>query len=346
LRITGLFTLLVLLCACGNNENKLVVYSPHGKELLDDFAKRFERDHPGVTVEWLDMGSQDVLDRVRSERTNPQADIWWGAPAPLFMRAAEQGLLEPYRPTWAAAVDSNFRDPQDRWYGTWITPEVIMFNSEVLSRETAPRDWDEVLDEKWRDRIVLRDPLASGTMRAIFFAMIYRYYRTGSSTRPGFDWLLRLDANTKSYAANPVLLYLSLARNEAQFTLWNHPDVLLQANEYGYPFDYVVPRSGVPLVPEGIAIIAGTKRPELAKAFYEYVTSPESFAYAAQTYWRIPTRNDLDFSNFPPETDPRKFPPLQIDWQLFADSSETWMQYWDAHIRNRGDKLAPGTVGN
>ncbi len=331
------FTLLLLSCSDANQQ-RLVVYSPHGKELLEDFAKRFETAHPGVKVEWLDMGAQDALDRVRSEKANPQGDIWWGAPAPSFMQAAREGLLQAYRPSWAAAVDSAYYDPQDYWYGTWITPEIIMYNNRALTAETAPQDWDEVLSEQWRDKIVLRDPLASGTMRAIFFAMIYRDYRLTGSTAAGFDWLRRLDANTKSYAANPTLLYLALSRGEAQFTLWNHPDVPLQSQTYGHPFSYVVPKSGVPLVPEGLAIIAGAPHLELAKTFYEFVTTPESFIHAAQKYWRIPARSDLDFSQFPPETNPQQFPALPLDWKLYADSSETWIKYWDANIRNRGKK--------
>lgn len=328
---------LVLLLGCGGQpQQKFVIYSPHGKELLADFAQRFEAAHPGVKVQWLDMGAQDALDRVRSERANPQADLWWGAPAPSFMQAAAENLLQAYRPSWAAATDSSFRDPHDRWYATWITPEVIMFNTQALAREDAPQDWDEVLAEKWRGQIVLREPLASGSMRAIFFAMIYRQYRASGSAAGGFAWLQQLDRNTKTYAANPTLMYLALVRGDAKFTLWNHPDVLLQRHQYGYPFDYVVPRSGVPLVPEGIALVAGARNLELAKQFYEFVTTPESYQYAAQKYWRIPSRRDLDFSQFSPETDPRNFPPLRMDWQLFADSSEAWMKHWDAHIRNRG----------
>ncbi|RIK57511.1 iron ABC transporter substrate-binding protein [candidate division KSB1 bacterium] len=334
-----LFALTFLLLSCSDsNQQKLVVYSPHGKELLEDFAKRFESAYPDVRVEWLDMGAQDALDRVRSEKANPQGDIWWGAPAPSFMQAAREGLLQAYRPSWAGAVDSAYHDPQDLWYGTWVTPEIIMYNNRALTAEAAPQDWDEVLSEQWRDKIVLRDPLASGTMRAIFFAMIYRDYRLTGSTAAGFDWLRRLDANTKSYAANPTLLYLALSRGEAQFTLWNHPDVPLQSQTYGHPFSYVVPKSGVPLVPEGLAIIAGAPHLELAKTFYEFVTTPESFIYAAQKYWRIPARMDLDFSQFPPETNPQQFPALPLDWKLYADSSETWMKYWDANIRNRGKK--------
>jgi iron(III) transport system substrate-binding protein len=328
---------ILFLMGCGEkSQRKIVVYSPHGKELLADFAQRFESAHPGVKVQWLDMGAQDALDRVRSERANPQADLWWGAPAPSFMQAAEENLLQSYRPSWAAATDSSFHDPQERWYATWITPEVIMFNTQNLTRDAAPQDWDEVITDQWRDQIVLREPLASGSMRAIFFAMIHRQYHSAGSTAAGFEWLRKLDRNTKSYAANPTLMYLALTRGEAKLTLWNHPDVLLQKHQYGYPFDYVVPRSGVPLVPEGIALVAGAKNLALAKIFYEYVTTPESYQYAAQKYWRIPARRDLDFSQFSPETDPRNFPALAMDWKLFADSSETWMKRWDAQVRNRG----------
>ena len=56
------------------------------------------------------MGSQDVLDRVRSERENPHGDIWWGAPSTMFMNAAKEGLLQKYKPTWADVVDKQYRD--------------------------------------------------------------------------------------------------------------------------------------------------------------------------------------------------------------------------------------------
>jgi len=64
----------------------LVIYSTHGKELLTEFENLFEKVNPNVDVRWMDMGSQDVLDRLRSEKENPQADLWWGAPSILFQQ--------------------------------------------------------------------------------------------------------------------------------------------------------------------------------------------------------------------------------------------------------------------
>lgn len=326
--------------ACGTTEQQIVIYSPHGKELLGDFAKRFEQAHPGALIRWQDMGSQNVLDRLRSEKTNPQADLWWGAPSPLFMQAAAEGLLEAYRPSWAERIDASYRDAQDRWYGTYLTPEVIMYNSEKISAAEAPKDWDELLAPKWRGRISIREPMPSGTMRAIFFAMIYRRYQEKNSAAAGYEWLRRLDANTKSYPGDQTLFYIALARGEADLSLWNLPDVLLRREKDKYPFDYIVPQSGTPMVPEGLALVARKQsdpaRADLARKFYEFITTPESFIHAAQQYYRVPTRQDLDFTQIRPEFNPAQYQSLPMDWQLFADSSATWMQYWDQNIRNKG----------
>ncbi|MCG3118949.1 MAG: hypothetical protein ALAOOOJD_01238 [bacterium] len=344
----GLFilSLFLLAAACGQQSQQIIVYSPHGKELLEDFASRFEQANPGVNVEWLDMGSQNVLDRLRSEKANPQADLWWGAPSPMFMQAAAEGLLEPYRPSWAGQIEADYFDPQDRWYGTYLTPEVIMYNTEKLSKATVPQDWDELLDPKWRGRISIREPLPSGTMRAIFFAMIYRLYPGQHSAAAGFQWLRRLDANTKSYSGDQTLFYLAIARGEADLAPWNLPDVLLRREKDNYPFDYIVPQSGTPMVTEGLAVVKrqdqNPARAALAKNFYEFVTTPESFIHASKSYYRIPTRKDLDFSQIRPEFNPAQYKALPMDWQLFADSCATWMQYWDQNIRNKGRLAVSG----
>lgn len=327
----------LFLFSCQNDDRQsLIIYSPHGKELLEDFAQRFEAAHPGVEVNWLDMGSQDVLDRIRSEKSNPQADIWWGAPSSFFMNAADEGLLQPYRPSWAAAVEPSRHDTLDRWYGTFLTPEVIAFNSQVLSEETAPQDWDDLLQPQWRKKIAIRDPLASGTMRAIFSAMIWRFYKETGSPEKGFAWLRKLDANTKSYPANPTLMYLQIARREALVTLWNMPDIELQRQVYDYPFGYVLPKSGTPVLVEGLAVVANCKHPALAKQFYEFITTEESLVRQAHKYFRIPARQDIPPEMLPEWIQGKEIKAMDVDWRLLSEKSGEWMKYWDQNIKGRG----------
>ena len=151
-----------IISACGDSSTRksVVVYTPHGKELLRAYESEFEAMHPDVDIQWIDMGAQQIYDRVRTESARPQASVWWGGPNALFDKAAREELLQPYRPTWADAVPETAHDPEHAWYGTYLTPEVITFNSRLVSQDDAPRDWDDILDAKWKDKVLIRYPLA------------------------------------------------------------------------------------------------------------------------------------------------------------------------------------------
>jgi iron(III) transport system substrate-binding protein len=332
------FAAFALLSACsgGDGRTVLTVYSPHGKDLLEYYEKGFEASHPNVDVQWVDMGSQEVVDRLRAEKANPQADIWFGAPSEIFERAASEGLLDPYTPTWADKVPAEAKDAQGRWFGTYMTPEVIAYNSHAVTAAEAPKDWADVVDPKWKGKVLIRNPVESGTMRAIFGAMLARSIAQTGSTAQGWDWLRKLDANTKEYVLNPALLYQKLGREEGVITLYNMPDIATLEARTKTPVGFVFPSSGTPLLVEGIALVHGGKQPALAKQFYEYVTTPAAFKDAAVKFLRIPARTDLPNDSLPDavrraRTELKAMP---VDAKLLADSLDTWMKFWDSSIRN------------
>ncbi|HEY2930596.1 MAG TPA: extracellular solute-binding protein [Acidobacteriota bacterium] len=332
-----LLALLVSASCRSDATNRIVVYSTHGKELLGDLQKRFEGQNPGLDVQWLDMGSQDVLDRLRSEKANPQADVWFGAPNVMFSQASREGLLQSYLPTWADKVPASARGLNDAWFGTYFTPEVIGYNSNAVKDQDVPRDWDDLLLPRWRKRIIIRDPVASGTMRTIFGAMLFRFQKQGDVEK-GFDWLRRLDANTKEYVANSTILFQKMARGEADITLWNMPDMELQRNIYHFPFGYVFPSSGTPYLTEGIALVRRERNSEAARKYYEFVTSEESLRMAAEKYARIPARADIPASSLPPNIARAReqIRPLDLDWEVLEKESKGWIKRWETEIRGSG----------
>jgi iron(III) transport system substrate-binding protein len=321
-----------------DNRTVLTIYSPHGIDLLKYYETEFEKAYPGIDVQWVDMGSQEVLDRIRGEAVNPQADIWFGAPSESFERAAKENLLQPYKPTWAAQVPAAAHDARDMWYGTYLTPEVIAYNGDAIPRDSAPQDWDEVLDPKWRGKVLIRDPIASGTMRAIFGAIIAKSVSETGSPQRGYDWLKRLDANTKEYVLNPTILYQKLKSREGLITLWDMPDVATMRDRVGIPIDYVIPRSGTPLLVDAIAIVRGTQHPREAKLYYEFVTSQHAQLESARRFLRIPARTDIPNDSLPAwiRVAMKQIKPMPVDGALLAQHLNEWMRYWDAHIRKRG----------
>ncbi len=329
--------LAIALSGCSKDDRTvLTVYSPHGKDLLGYFETEFEKVNPTIDVQWVDMGSQEVLDRIRAEKENPQADLWFGAPAEAFDRATKEGLLLPYIPTWSNAVSVEGRDAADNWYGTYLTPEVIGYNTDAVTKEQAPKDWDDVLDPKWKGKILIRDPIASGTMRAIFGAIIARSVARTGSPESGYEWLRKLDANTREYTLNPTILYQKLGRQEGVITLWDMPDIATLKSRLSIPVDYIIPSSGTPLLVDGIAVVRGTKKLEQAKLYYEFVTTPEAMKTAAEKYLRIPARTDIAQADLPQwiQQANREIKPMPVDRKVMADSLNAWMKYWDSNIRN------------
>jgi iron(III) transport system substrate-binding protein len=332
--------LVLALAGCapaGDGRTPVIVYSPHGQELLEAFEARFEERNPDIDVQWLDMGSQEVLDRVRSERANPQADVWWGGPAPIFETAAQENLLATFEPSWAAQLEAAARGTGAAWHGTYLTPMVIAFNTARVTGDAIPRDWDDVLDPRWNDRVLIRDPVASGTMRTIFGMIIQRSLRESGDTAAGFAWLRRLDAHTKEYVLNPTLLYQKLARGEGDVTLWDMPDIEELKARTTFPIDYVFPASGTPVPVDAVALVAHAPNVDAARRFIEYVGGMDATVFAARNFFRVPARTDVPADSMPAGlararaqivTEP-------MDWALFQQRAAEWMRYWDEHVRGR-----------
>ena len=315
----------------------MVIYSPHGRDQLSLLEHDFEARRPDIDVRWLDMGSQEILDRLRFERVNPQADVWFGGPSTIFDRGIEDSLLAPFRPAWADRVGPNGIGPGDLYWPVYRTPAVIAFNSRMVTREEAPQDWDEVLEPRWDDKVLIRDPMASGTMRAIWGLILIRSIRETGDTGQGMAWLRRLDGQTKAYTLNPAILDARLARGEGLVTLWDLPDILIGRSK-GLPFDYVFPRSGTVVIDDAIGLVRGSRHPDAARAFIDYVGGPEAQLLAAERVFRLPVRHDLPAERVPAwvaEVE-REMAVTPMDWELLARRGAEWMGYWDRHVRGTG----------
>ena len=120
-------------------EDTLVIYTTHAEDMLTVIADAFT-EKTGVAVEFINLKGE-LADRVRTEKENPQADIMFGGDAATYMILDAEGCYQATNPSWGADIDAAYKAENGNWYGTYLTPMVLFYNTNLLTAETAPADW-------------------------------------------------------------------------------------------------------------------------------------------------------------------------------------------------------------
>lgn len=329
--------LLLVAAGCGDaaRDETLVVRSSLPKALLDYAEAAFEGQHPAVDVRFVESADAETLEVLRSGRAD--ADVWWGAPAPLLATAADEGLLQPYRASWAAQSDFGGGDDEGRWSLSSVSPLVIAFNRERTELARAPRDWVDLFHFRWVGEVVLADPVRNSDSAHFLAAMLVEALRDDEDLGRGFDWLLRLDGAVGEYVADHDQAIRRLSGEGARVAILPRHVAEAARHDRAPWLHYRLPESGSPLLSRGIAIAAGTSRPELARAFVELTGTTDMATEARlRTRW-VPVQEELERSRFPPDFE------LEMPWagyplapDTIASELASWVERWNREVRGRG----------
>jgi iron(III) transport system substrate-binding protein len=167
--------------------------------------------------------------------------------------------------------------------------------------------------------------------------VIDRGIKATGGTAAGFEWLRRLDGQTKEYVLNGTLLNQKMVRQEGIVTIWDLPDVLLSRRD-GLPLNYVFPASGTAVIEDAIGVIRGAPHRTLAEDFVEWVGSPEAQLLATREAYRLPARVDLPDDSLPKwaRTVRYRMKVADVDWDRLARDGDEWMRHWDRDVRGKG----------
>ena len=171
-------------------------------------------------------------------------------------------------------------------------------------------------------------------MRTIFGHLIDSL---GEDPEVGFEWLRRLDAQTKEYVHSPALLHEKIIRQEGEVTVWEMTDILSLISR-GAPLAYRFPESGAPVIEDSIALVAGAQHEKEAREFLEWVGSDEALQIAAEKGFRLPASTSIEASKLPDwvEGVRSSLVVADVDWEELERSGRDWMANWDRTVRGRG----------
>ena len=257
----------------------VVVYVSHDQVFSEPIVKDFERD-TGVKVRAIydteETKSTGAMNRLISEKNNPQADVYWANEPVRAEVLRQQGIAAPYVSPNAHGIPASFKEPNGYWTGFAARARVLIVNKNIA---TKPDSVVAYADAWWRGKTVIANPLFGTTTTQI--AALFVLW--GDERGQAFMNTLK-DNGTKLSPSNGDSADL-VARGEFAFSLVDSDDVVSRVRQH-LPIELVYPDQdglGCFLVPNAVVLIAGAPHAELAKRLIDYLLSKETEAKLARS---------------------------------------------------------------
>lgn len=309
----------------------LVIYSPQGEANLQWVTEQAKAT--GLDVKFLRAGGGEIYDRLMAEKNNPQADIVLGMVDTSMELLKSEGLFQAYSPVWAGGLSEQYKDAGSYIHKFWKTPIVIAYNPDKLPIAQAPTSWLDLVKPEYKGKYVIGN-ISWQTTRVYLAGMLARFLdEKGEVTDAGWSFMNTLYANG-IVVNDPEAQMEAFKSGGATINLNWYGGVVTMASDLGVPMKVVDTEGGTPVISEGLAIIAGTKRLDDAKAFVDWFGSADVMAAYAAKFGTIPTLPEA-LSKAPAEVQRNsnivKMQP--IDWNVIAPKLDGWLQRIELDIR-------------
>lgn len=306
--------------APANSSKHVTVYSPHPADPLNAGIKEFQ-EKTGITVDLVAAGTGELLKRIEAESDSPLCDVFWGGGADSL--AAYSKYLEKFVPTDSASIDPQYISKDNLWTGESPLPMVIMYNKKLVGANDVPKGWADLTNEKFKGKIAYADPAKSGSSYTILCTMLTAF---GKDDGKGWDFIKKFVANLDGKilgSSGDVYKKVSDGEYSVGLTLEKEAIKYVQA---GADVGIVYPSEGTSAVPDGIALVKGSKNKENAETFMNFVLSKECQSMMANDFGRRPVRTDTNPPKGLPEMKEIKLVNYDFNW---ASSQKTQvMEKW------------------
>jgi iron(III) transport system substrate-binding protein len=147
-------------------EGSLAFYMGMEIPVAERLSKIFEAKYPGIRVRLKRSGAERVFQRIDKEEEIRihEVDVVCSTDAGHFVRWRREGLLAPFLPEEAARHLPPEQVGADSMYATaFASLSPIGYNTNLVKREDVPISFADLLDPRWRGKIVKGNPDYSGT---------------------------------------------------------------------------------------------------------------------------------------------------------------------------------------
>ncbi|CDF99898.1 ABC transporter substrate-binding protein [Avibacterium paragallinarum] len=302
-------------------EGKLTVYCSVQHTTCEKITQAFSKKY-NIRTQFVRNSTGATLSRLKAEKSNPQADVWYGGTIDLHYQAGDLGLLTPYRSPMQAETMPNFKtllekkgDLTSIIYMLVLGIGVNTKKFDELNIKEYPKCWKDLLDPRLKDQIQIPDPQLSGTTYTLISTLITLW-----GEDKAFEFLKQLDHNVSQYLKSNQVTS-NLARGESAVTVGFIHSYATE-KENGAPVEAILPCEGDSYSLGGMSIIRGARNLDNAKLFVDWALSKDAqeIPWKEAKVYQIPTNIYAEAS--PNSIDPKTLKLMDIDFERFGNANE------------------------
>jgi iron(III) transport system substrate-binding protein len=260
------------LIEAAKKEGKVVWYTSIDLSVSERISTAFKEKFGGIEVRVERTGAERVFQRIGQEyASNVHAvDIANSSDASHLLAWKRDGILLPYVPEDVAKYyKPEHKDADGTYAGFRATLCPMGYNTKLVKAEEVPKSFHDLLDPKWKGKIVKAHPGYSGTILTATYEM----------TRDmGWDYFEQL--------AKQNIMQVQSSTDPPKKLSLGERAVMADGNEYnifllreaGQPVDAIYPTEGTPFVIGPNGIFKAAPNPNAAKLFQSYCFTPEAQA--------------------------------------------------------------------
>jgi iron(III) transport system substrate-binding protein len=250
--------------AAAAKEGKVVWYTAVDVKVAEAVAKVFRAEYPDIAIEVERSGSERVFQRINQEYQSgiKNVDVVNSSDASHFIFWKQQKWLARHTPPDVERYPAQFKDPEG-YYAMWrATLSVMGYNTNLVPEKDAPTGYLDLLDPKWKGKLVKSHPGYSGTSLTGTYAI---------TKLLGWDYLEKLSKQGVQQLQSTTATPKSIASGERA--------VMVDGNEYNMfieigaksPVKIIYPKEGTPFVTSPTAIFADAPHPNAARVLQNFL---------------------------------------------------------------------------
>jgi iron(III) transport system substrate-binding protein len=263
---------LLLLAAMPARGGEITVYTALEEDDVRVYLAAFQKAKPDTKVNVLRLSTGDLIARILAEKSNPRQDVIWGTALTQMSDPRILEMAEPYKPKGIDAVQTQFKDPQNRWFATTGYFAGFCVNTEVLKQKNLPMpaSWQDLLNPVYKGQIVMPNAASSGTGYLQIVSLLQM-----KGEEKGWQFLKDLDKNMAQYIKSGSRPCKMAASGEYAIGLSFAFAGVKQIME-GYPLKLVIPKEGAGYEVEVSMLMKSAKNKPDAQQFLDWLLTLEA----------------------------------------------------------------------